>query len=138
MFIYGFFIILHIIICMLMVIVILMQASKGKGLAGAFGGGGGFASSMLGARGTASFLSKATSYLAVGFIVNCLILSLLSRGIGTPQSAVQEAIQMQSPAQNLPLVPGTLEQGMGEMALPGQGESSLPSGGGEIPADEGE
>jgi len=120
--IYGFFIVIHIIICIFMVIVILMQASKGKGLAGAFGGMGSMASGILGARGTATFLSKATSYLAVGFFINCIILSLLSQSIATQRSAVQEAAPYQSPAQNLPLVPGSLEQGAaGEQSLPIEG-----------------
>ena len=129
--IYGFFIIIHIIICVFMVIVILMQASKGKGLAGAFGGMGSMASGILGARGTATFLSKATSYLAVGFFINCVILSLLSRSIATQRSAVQEATPYQSPAQNLPLVPGSLEQGAS-----GTEEQSLPIEGTPSPAPE--
>ncbi|NQS97095.1 MAG: preprotein translocase subunit SecG [candidate division Zixibacteria bacterium] len=129
MFIYSFFIFLHVVICILMVIVILMQASKGKGLAGAFGGGGGMAASMLGARGTATFLSKATTYLATAFIVNCIILTLLSRTVSTPRSAVQDA--MQSPAQALPLVPGTMERGIENMSLPSEVETTLPPSGGD-------
>ncbi len=121
--IYAIFIVLHILICFFMVVVILMQASKGKGLAGAFGGMGGMASGILGARGTATFLSKATTYLAIAFFVNCILLSLLSQSASSPRSAVQEAGEYQSPAQNLPLVPGTLEQGLGGtegVELPGE------------------
>ena len=113
-----------------MVIAILMQASKGKGLAGAFCGAGGMASGILGARGTATFLSKATTYLAVAFFVNCIILSLLSKTIIASRSAVQEAAsEYQSPAQNLPLVPGTLErrlEGMEGVELPVQTEETAP------------
>ncbi len=129
--IYGFFIVIHIIICVFMVIVILMQASKGKGLAGAFGGMGSMASGILGARGTANFLSKATTYLAVGFFINCVILSLLSQSIATQRSAVQEAAPYQSPAQNLPLVPGSLEQGSA-----GTEQQSLPIEGAPAPVPE--
>lgn len=110
--IYAIFIIIHLFISVALVLVILMQASKGKGLAGAFGGAGGVASQVLGSRGTATFLSKATVYLAVGFMVNCIILSFMSGGATQPRSVVQEAIQemsSQSPAGNLPLVPGSLE-----------------------------
>ncbi len=115
--IYGILLLIHILVCLALVLVILMQASKGKGLAGAFGGGGGAAAGFLGARGTATFLSKATTYLAIAFMVNALLLSLLSRGIGTPRSAVQDAMQnMQSPAQQLPAIPGTV----GESPLSGE------------------
>ncbi|MBC8277901.1 MAG: preprotein translocase subunit SecG, partial [FCB group bacterium] len=96
--IYGIFIVLHVLICIFMILVILMQASKGKGLAGAFGGAGGMASGILGARGTANFLSKATTYLAIAFFVNCIILSLLSRTMTDRRSALQDAVEYQSPA----------------------------------------
>lgn len=109
---FTFFITIHVIASIVLVLVILMQASKGKGLAGAFGGAGGVASQMLGARGTASFLAKATVYLAVIFMVNCIILTFLTIGTNEQRSAVQEAMQSmdnQSAAGNLPLVPGSME-----------------------------
>jgi len=61
-------------ICILLILIVLLQAGKGGGLAGAFGGGGG--QTLLGARGAADFLSKLTVYLAVGFMLLSLILSL--------------------------------------------------------------
>ena len=130
--IYAFFIIVHVIISIAMVMIILMQASKGKGLAGAFGGAGGMASQMLGARGTATFLSKATVYLAVIFMVNCILLSFFSGGASSPRSAVQEALQNvpdQSPAGNLPLVPGSMD----DMQTGGStGEETIPL---EVPGE---
>jgi len=62
-------------ICILLILIVLLQAGKGGGLAGAFGGGGG-GQTFLGARGAADFLSKLTVYLAVGFMLLSLILSL--------------------------------------------------------------
>jgi len=61
-------------ICILLILIVLLQAGKGGGLAGAFGGGGG--QTFLGTRGAADFLSKLTVYLAVGFMLLSLILSL--------------------------------------------------------------
>jgi preprotein translocase subunit SecG len=117
--IYAFLIIIHVLVCVFLVLVILMQASKGKGLAGAFGGAA-MASAVLGTRGTATFLSKATTYLAIVFMVSCLLLSLLTGRATSTRSVVQEATPVQSsPAQNLPLVPGALDQGAGESSLPG-------------------
>ena len=87
---------------------ILLQSSKGGGLAGSTFGGG--ASSFLGARGTATFLSRATTILAVVFMLNSLGLSLLLQGGGAPRSVTQQEIQ-QSGAQNLPRVPGDMNLG---------------------------
>ncbi len=89
-------IMIHILICVGLIIVVLMQSSKGEGLAGAFGGGG-VSGAVFGGRGAASFLSKATTILAVGFMVSCLSLSFMSAGRsgvasdGTATSSVTEA-----------------------------------------------
>ena len=69
---------LFIVVSAVLMVVVLLQSSKGGGLAGAFGGGGGSDSSVLGGRGTASFLSKITVYLAVSFMALAVILSIMS------------------------------------------------------------
>ncbi len=69
------FIFLHSIICVLLVAVVLLQKSKGDGLSGAFGGGGALAASF-GNRGAASLLSKATTVLAVLFMVTSFLLAI--------------------------------------------------------------
>ena len=69
----------HTLVCILLVVVVLMQSAKGEGLAGAFGGGGsGLTGAVFGGRGAASFLSKATTVLAVVFMVNCGVLAYMS------------------------------------------------------------
>ena len=73
---------IHILICVALIIVVLMQSSKGEGLAGAFGGGG-LSGAVFGGRGAASFLSKATTVLAIFFMISCMGLSLLSAGRST-------------------------------------------------------
>ena len=113
---YIFFISLHILVSVLLVIVILLQSSKGGGLAGsAFGGGPSM--SFLGARGTATFLSRATTVLAIVFMLNSLALSLMLRGLGGPVSVTQQEIQ--SEAQNLPRVAGESQFGTGEIPIQG-------------------
>ncbi len=72
----GFLIAIHSIICLLLIGVILMQASQGGGLAGSIGGG--MTNAVFGGRGTATILSKATIYLAVGFMSLALIIGLFS------------------------------------------------------------
>lgn len=76
-----FWLIFHVIVCIALVLVVLLQSSKGEGLAGsAFGGGGGISGAVFGGRGAASFLSRATTILAVLFMLNCLGLAYLSAG----------------------------------------------------------
>jgi preprotein translocase subunit SecG len=72
-------VIFHTLVCVLLVVVVLMQSAKGEGLAGAFGGGGsGLTGAVFGGRGAASFLSRATTVLAVVFMLNCGILAFMS------------------------------------------------------------
>ncbi len=86
---------IHVIVCFALILVVLLQSSKGGGLAGAFGGGGG-GQTMFGGQETATFLSKATTYLAVVFMVLSLVLALLSgdRG-GSTESVIRNAAQSQ-------------------------------------------
>jgi preprotein translocase subunit SecG len=70
-------VIFHVIVSIALVLVVLMQSSKGEGLAGtAFGGS--LSGAVFGGRGAASFLSKATTVLAVLFMLNCAALAFMS------------------------------------------------------------
>jgi preprotein translocase subunit SecG len=66
---------LQAIVCVLLIAVVLLQKSKGDGLSGAFGGGGALTASF-GSRGAASILSRATTILAVLFMVTSFFLAL--------------------------------------------------------------
>jgi len=68
---------LFILVSAVLMVVVLLQSSKGGGLAGAIGGGASD-SSVLGGRGTATFLGKATVYLAVAFMSLSLLLAIMS------------------------------------------------------------
>ncbi|MFQ6677838.1 MAG: preprotein translocase subunit SecG [Fidelibacterota bacterium] len=87
----GFLITIHSIVCLLLIGVILMQASQGGGLAGSIGGG--MTNAVFGGRGTATILSKATIYLAIGFMSLALIIGLFSTSttIETESLLKQEA-----------------------------------------------
>lgn len=67
----------HVIVCFALIVVVLMQSSKGEGLAGTSFSGG-ISGAVFGGRGAAGFLSKATTVLAVVFMVNCGALALMS------------------------------------------------------------
>jgi preprotein translocase subunit SecG len=79
-FLYPFMIIVHILICAALIIVVLLQSAKGEGLAGAFGGGG-LSGAVFGGRGAATFLSKATSVLAICFMLSSIGLTIISLGV---------------------------------------------------------
>ncbi|HOP07796.1 MAG TPA: preprotein translocase subunit SecG [candidate division Zixibacteria bacterium] len=90
-------VVFHVIVCIALVLVVLMQASKGEGLAGSAFGGGGLSGAVFGGRGAATFLQKATTYLAVVFFVNCIALALLSshRSGGAAQAESAESVVTQ-------------------------------------------
>ncbi len=75
---------LHLIGCVLLTIVVLMQSSKGGALSAAFGGSSG---QIFGGRETATFLSKATQYIAILFFLTSLSLAFLSTGRGASRES---------------------------------------------------
>ena len=88
-------VIFHVITCIALIVVVLLQSAKGEGLAGsAFGGGGGggMGNAVFGARGAASFLSNATTILAIVFMVNCIGLAFISSSdrVGTRSASDME------------------------------------------------
>jgi preprotein translocase subunit SecG len=111
---YPFLVIIHILVCVSLIIVVLLQSSKGEGLAGAFGGGG-LSGAVFGGRGAATFLSKATSFLAIAFMVTSIVLTFLSFSVrGTTESGVAKDLRS-GPGQSMPApsssVPGQTTQG---------------------------
>ncbi len=93
--IYNIVLTFHVLTCIVLIVVVLMQSSKGGGLAGAFGGGGD--QTVFGGHETATFLSKATTYLAVAFMLVSLLLAFLAsnRGDARPDSAIRRQISEQ-------------------------------------------
>jgi preprotein translocase subunit SecG len=71
-------VVFHVIICIALVLVVLLQSAKGEGLAGGTAFGGGLSGAVFGGRGAASFLSKATTVLAILFMFNCGALAFMS------------------------------------------------------------
>ncbi len=88
---------IHVLVSFGLIISVLMQSAKGEGLAGAFGGGA-LSGAVFGGRGAASFLSRATTVLAVMFMGMCILLTLVTGGGRTGgtfdgTSAVQQSVQ---------------------------------------------
>ena len=68
----------HVLVCVFLVLVVLLQSGRAADLAGAFGGAG--SQTAFGPRGAATFLSKATTFLAVVFMVTSLTLAIFTTG----------------------------------------------------------
>jgi preprotein translocase subunit SecG len=91
---YAVFLTIFILVCLVLMVVVLLQASKGGGLAGAFGGGSD--SSVLGGRSAATFLGKLTVWLAASFMALALLLAVLSsrtRSASAPESIIHRRQQ---------------------------------------------
>jgi preprotein translocase subunit SecG len=126
---YGLLIALHVFICTALIISVLLQSAKGEGLAGAFGGTS-LTGTVFGGRGAASFLSRATSVLAVAFMGSCIVIALIrpstaTRAVTGGESAVEEAARQgqtpQAPPVEQPGAEGNVQQ-----ATPGQPPAGQP------------
>jgi preprotein translocase subunit SecG len=71
---YFMLVTLHIVICGLLIVVIMLQSGEAADLAGAFGGAG--SQTAFGPRGAATFLSKATTWCAIMFMLTSMALTM--------------------------------------------------------------
>jgi preprotein translocase subunit SecG len=80
----------YVLVCLLLLLVILLQQGKGGDMASAFGGGS--SQTAFGARGGATVLTKATTVLAVLFMLGALVLAIIGqRGPGSLVSGTPAA-----------------------------------------------
>ena len=100
-------IIIHVIVSLFLIIVVLLQSGKAADLAGAFGGMG--SQTAFGPRGSATLLSKATTFAAVLFMLTSITLGIVkSRDRGGGESVIERTGTTGEPAE---LGPETLEPG---------------------------
>ena len=91
---------LHVLIAVILILIVLVQSARGTDVAAAFGGGMG-GSTAFGPRGTATVLSKATTVLAILFMLTSISLSVLSnraKGGGESILGGQQETQQTVPA----------------------------------------
>jgi len=69
-------IILHVIVCIAIIMIVLLQTGKGADIGAAFGGGS--SQTLFGSTGASTFLSKATTVVAVIFMITSLSLAYIS------------------------------------------------------------
>ena len=90
---------IHVLVALILVLIVLVQSARGTDVAAAFGGMG--SQSAFGPRGTATVLSKATTVLAILFMMTSISLSVLSnraRGGGESVLSGQPETQQTAPA----------------------------------------
>jgi preprotein translocase subunit SecG len=95
--------IVHIMVALGLILVVLLQSGKGADIGAAFGGGS--SQTVFGARGGATFLSRATTVLAVMFMVLSIGLTLVSSSRGRAV-ALPEELPKSAPAPSAPAAPG--------------------------------
>ena len=89
---------LHVLVCFVLVLVIMLQSGNAADLAGAFGGAG--SQTAFGPRGAATFLSKATTWCAIVFMLTSLTLSIkrTPTDVSTGSSSILEQTTKTAPA----------------------------------------
>ena len=114
-------IVVHLMIVLAMIGVVLLQKSEGGGLGMGGGGAGGFLSS----RGTANVLTRTTAFLALGFFLTSLLLSILAGYDRKPRSIIQNSGPTPASA---PGAPAPLNQPAGGLldTLRGGGQPAAP------------
>jgi preprotein translocase subunit SecG len=89
---------LHILVCGLLIIVVLLQSGEAADLAGAFGGAG--SQTAFGPRGAATFLSKATTWCAIMFMLTSMAMTMRqnSTAAASGSSVLQQFSKTGKPA----------------------------------------
>ena len=96
---YGFLIVLEVLISFLLIVIIFMQKSKGGMGGSAFGGGAGEA--IFGSR-MGNVLTKATVVLGCAFLVNTLMLTVLTARRTTDSRSVMDRVGQPAAPQAAP------------------------------------
>ena len=92
-----FLMIVHIFVCLFLIAVVLLQSGKGAEIGAAFGGS---SQTLFGSRGSATFLSKMTTIVAVIFMFTSLFLAIVTSRGG---SVVKKSVVPQQ--QSMPAAP---------------------------------
>lgn len=98
--------IVHLLVAAGLIGLVLLQQGKGADMGAAFGSGA--SSTVFGARGSASFLTRATAVLAVLFFATSLSLAYFSGKVTAHRSVVEQAPASQP--KQAPVVPAAPSQ----------------------------
>lgn len=93
-------IILHVVVCIALIMIVLLQTGKGADMGAAFGGGS--SQTLFGSSGASTFLTKATTFAAVIFMLTSLTLAYRAS-----HRASDSIIQDTRPPMEQPVAPPT-------------------------------
>jgi preprotein translocase subunit SecG len=107
-------VLLHVFICLAMILIVLLQSGKGANMGAAFGGS---SQTIFGSSGPGTFLGKATTVVAVVFMLTSLWLAYFAvhknesviRGTSAPPAA-ERSIDVGESAQPVAIPDGGSEQ----------------------------
>ncbi len=120
---------LHVIICGLLIIVIMLQSGEAADLAGAFGGAG--SQTAFGPRGAATFLTKATTWCAIMFMLTSMALTMHqnSTTAAAGSSVLQQFSKTSKTAPAAPMLPRSTGfcSGTGHCSLPAAPAPAAPA-----------
>ena len=86
---------IHIILAVILIILVLVQQGKGADAGAAFGSGA--SSTVFGARGSATFMNKITTIIALSFFVTSLSLAYISSNKASgSKSLINDTVQEES------------------------------------------
>lgn len=106
---------LHVLVCLVLIAVIMLQSGNAADLAGAFGGAG--SQTAFGPRGAATFLSRATTWCAIVFMMTSLTLSV-KREPTAASAASGSFLEQTQKAGKAPVTPATPVQVPGQTSQP--------------------
>ena len=92
---------IHILIALALLVVVLLQRSEGGGLGIGGSSNGGF----MTARGTANFMTRLTTILAIAFFTTTIILAILAGAGDQPVSIIDEVLKETPAVPSGPVVP---------------------------------
>ncbi|MDE3109314.1 MAG: preprotein translocase subunit SecG [Acidobacteriota bacterium] len=92
---------MHVLVCFILVVVIMLQSGTAADLAGAFGGAG--SQTAFGPRGATTFLSRATTWCAIFFMMTSMALAVKRAGPNAASiGSILEQTTAPAPAKTAP------------------------------------
>jgi preprotein translocase subunit SecG len=92
---------MHVLVCFILICVIMLQSGTAADLAGAFGGAG--SQTAFGPRGATTFLSRATTWCAIFFMMTSMALSVKRAGADAGEiGSILEQTTAPAPASTTP------------------------------------